>query len=204
MDRNPNDSFDRSQTGLGTGPAGSTPGTNVLHESGTTGDQGSAQSAGAFAAGSGTAGLTGGSEQGTARHGADAVKDKLGRVRERATHFKSTLADRLESGADRLRQRSQGSGAQGTMGALDTTAGAGDTRVQGNREAMQKVGGAVANGMQNTAQWLRNADMQSMRSDVETQVRSNPGRSLLVALGVGWVLGRIFRGGQGGGHGRRS
>jgi hypothetical protein len=203
MDRNPNDSFDRSKTGLGTGPAGSTPDTNVLHESGTSAERGDVQSAGAFAASTGTHDLTSGSP-GTARHGADAVKDKLGRVRERATHFKSTLADRLESGADRLRQRSQPTGAEGTLNALDTSVGAGDTRTQGNREAMQKVSGAVANGMQSTAHWLRNADMQSMRNDVETQVRSNPGRSLLVALGLGYVLGRIFRGGQGGGHGRRS
>ena len=203
MDRNPNDSFDRSTSGLGTGPTGASPGSNILHESGAMADPSSGQSAGAFAGAAGSATSDLGSQQSTTRHATDAAKEKLGRVREKATQFKSTLADRLESGADRLRQRAQGSSAQGSMGALDTTAGT-DTGTQGGRETMQKVGGAVANGMQSTAQWLRNADMQSMRDGVETQVRTNPGRTLLVALGLGYVLGRIFRGGQGGGHGRRS
>ena len=58
--------------------------------------------------------------------------------------------------------------------------------------------------MQNTANWLRTADANSMRTGIEQQVRTNPGRTLLVALGIGYVLGRVFRGqGGSGGYGSR-
>ena len=39
-------------------------------------------------------------------------------------------------------------------------------------------------------QWLREGDL---RATIETQVREHPGRTLLIALGVGYMLGKTFR-----------
>lgn len=45
-----------------------------------------------------------------------------------------------------------------------------------------------------TAEWLRTADVASVKAELEQQVRTKPGRALLIALGVGYVLGRLLRG----------
>ncbi len=44
--------------------------------------------------------------------------------------------------------------------------------------------------MSKSADWLRNGDL---KADIEQQVRENPGRTLLIALGLGYVLGKAFR-----------
>ncbi len=161
----------------------------------TTGDR----SAGAFSDTSGTLGresLGGGSERferkaedmkESAREKFDATKEsareKLNATREKASNLKSTLADKLEQGAEKLRHKA------------DTTT---VTEVGADTERKaRKASDKVASGMENTAQWLRTADVDSMKSGLENQVRSNPGRTLLVALGLGYVVGRMFRGGRG-------
>ena len=55
---------------------------------------------------------------------------------------------------------------------------------------MTNVQDSVARGMEKSADWLRNGDL---KSDIERQVRENPGRSLLIALGLGYVIGKAFR-----------
>ena len=47
--------------------------------------------------------------------------------------------------------------------------------------------------MQSTADFIRNADLDNMKQGVENHVKENPGRSLLIAAGVGYLLGRAFR-----------
>ena len=51
----------------------------------------------------------------------------------------------------------------------------------------------VAGGMQATADWLREADLDTMRAGVERQVKEHPGRTLLIAVGLGYLLGKAFR-----------
>jgi hypothetical protein len=58
---------------------------------------------------------------------------------------------------------------------------------------MAQVSGRVAGGMQATADWLRDADLDSLRSGVERQVKEHPGRTLLIAVGVGYLLGKALR-----------
>ena len=48
----------------------------------------------------------------------------------------------------------------------------------------------IAEGMDATAKWLREGDL---KETVQEQARSNPGRTLLVALGVGYLLGKALR-----------
>jgi hypothetical protein len=108
-------------------------------------------------------------------------------VRERAATAKDSLADALESGAEKLRHRSQGS--QGGELAGATTAGSvatGDGRVA-------QVTDRLAVGMDVTADWLRDADLDNLKSGIERQVKEHPGRTLLIAVGLGYLLGKAMR-----------
>lgn len=109
------------------------------------------------------------------------VQDKFGQVKDKARELQSTLADRLDAGADKLRQRKSATLASATEGGTATATA--DTR-------MANVQDSVARGMNKSADWLRNGDL---KADIERQVRENPGRSLLIALGLGYVLGKAFR-----------
>lgn len=172
------DTFDRSsQSASGSGSETDRLGANLGD---TTGDR----SASAFADTSGTLGRESlGGGQSTLEQKTGEAKEKMHAVREKATTLKATLADKLEAGAERLRHKS----------ATADVSEAGQ-EAQGN---VRRMGTKVASGMESTADWLRNTDMNSMKSNVEQQVRTNPGRSLLVALGVGYVLGRALRGKRG-------
>ena len=109
------------------------------------------------------------------------VQEKFGQVKDKARELQSTLADRLDSGAEKIRQKKTATLASATdSGTVSATA---DTR-------MANVQDSVARGMNKSADWLRNGDL---KADIERQVRENPGRTLLIALGLGYVLGKAFR-----------
>jgi ElaB/YqjD/DUF883 family membrane-anchored ribosome-binding protein len=86
------------------------------------------------------------------------------------------LADQLDEGADRLERLAddqlEGSGARARAG-----------------DAVQ----ATAGWMEGVADYLRSSDTDSMRSDLEGRVRDRPLQTLLIAVGAGWVVGRIMR-----------
>lgn len=52
----------------------------------------------------------------------------------------------------------------------------------------------VVDGAHAATDWVKQADLEGIKTGIEAQVRSNPTRSLLVALGVGYLLGRVMRG----------
>jgi hypothetical protein len=133
----------------------------------------------------GTTGTTGVGSTGMGTAGTGQTADKLGKVKERAKELQSTLADRLDAGAEKLRQRNPSAHLAGATG----TTGVADVGVASN-ERMTQMQDSVARGMHKSADWLRNGDL---RGDIEKQVRENPGRTLLIALGVGYVLGKAFR-----------
>jgi hypothetical protein len=110
------------------------------------------------------------------------AQDKLGKAKEKARELQATLADRLDAGAEKLRQRKQS-----TTLAAATTDG---TAAIASDDRMAKVNDSLATGMTKSADWLRNGDL---KADIEHQVRENPGRTLLIALGVGYLLGKAFR-----------
>jgi hypothetical protein len=51
----------------------------------------------------------------------------------------------------------------------------------------------LAGGLQASADWLREADLDGVKSGLERQVKEHPGRTLAVAVGVGYLLGKAFR-----------
>lgn len=108
--------------------------------------------------------------------------DRLGQVRDQAGQLKNTVADKLDQGAQALRQQAQGQGGgQQLAGAAGGVVSA---------DQVQRLAAPAANAMEKTADFLRSGDL---RGAVEDQVRTNPGRTLLIALGLGYVLGKAIR-----------
>ena len=195
MERNSNDTF-----GSGTStPAGSAGGTSSsASDSNFTRDAGndSAGLADRARAAAGSAATAAGeklSDVGSAaRDSAGAAGGKLSdaasSVRDKAGNLKHTLADALESGAGRLRQ--QGAGGGQVAGAAAT---GGSTGMIADDNRLGQATNQLAGGMQGAADWLRDADMDSVKSGIERQVKEHPGRSLAVAVGLGYLLGKALR-----------
>ena len=205
MERNANDSFGNQNTsdassGAGFGGAGSQAGSQGAGASGTGGFGGST-------GGTGTGGYGGTSDASFSRDTstesggvADRAKSAMGTaqeklagagstVREKAGTLKNSLADALESGAERLRQQAAGGGQ--TAGAAATGSSVGMLADQPNRTA--DYSNQLAGGMQGAADWLRDADLDGLKSGLERQVKDHPGRTLAVAVGLGYLLGKAIR-----------
>lgn len=190
MERNA-DGFTGGSSGGAGGAAGST-GSGY----GNSGDLTGSAGYGAGASGSTGSGASVGGSSSTdaggiadrARDIAGNAKDKLAdvgsSVRQGAGTAKDKLADALSTGADKLRQR-------GGRGQLSGSTGTTDVTVTG--DGVSQVADRVAGGMQATADWLRDADLDTMRAGVERQVKEHPGRTLLIAVGLGYLLGKAFR-----------
>ena len=190
MERNA-DGLSGGSSGGASGSAGSTGGGygNSGDLTGSAGyGVGSGGSTGGASFGGSSSTDAGGGITDRARDIAGNAKDKLAdvgsNVRQGAGTAKDKLADALASGADKLRQR-------GGRGQLSGSTGSADVTVSG--DGVSQVTDRVAGGMQATADWLREADIDSMRVGVERQVKEHPGRTLLIAVGLGYLLGKAFR-----------
>jgi ElaB/YqjD/DUF883 family membrane-anchored ribosome-binding protein len=60
-------------------------------------------------------------------------------------------------------------------------------------ETVRSVAHSAADKLESTAGYIREKDVRAMLSDVENMVRRNPGPSLLIAAGIGFLIGRAFR-----------
>jgi hypothetical protein len=144
-----------------------------------------ASNAGNFSNTEGSAGLAD-----RARNIAGSAQDKLAdvgsSVRDRAGSMKDSLANALDSGADKLHNRASGSG-----DGLAAATSSGDVAMSVGR--MAQVSDMVVGGMHSAASWIRDADLGGLKSGVERQVREHPGRSLLAAVGLGYLIGKAFR-----------
>jgi ElaB/YqjD/DUF883 family membrane-anchored ribosome-binding protein len=118
------------------------------------------------------------------------LADVTSNVRDRAGHLKDSLADALSSGADKLRAR--GANSTDGDGQLAGATGSSSVAIQSDGRVTQ-VTNRVAGGMDATADWLRQADLDGLRTSVEQQVKEHPGRTLLIAVGVGYLLGKALR-----------
>lgn len=108
-----------------------------------------------------------------------AASQGINTLKEKASTLNTSLADKLDAGASKLRQApSAAADIGGGVAALESNPG------------MQNFNNRAADAMQNTANFLREGDL---KATIEEQVRTNPARTLLVALGVGYVLGKALR-----------
>ena len=111
----------------------------------------------------------------------DKVEETPASVRDRAVQMKTQLADKLETGAGRLRQRA-------------TNTKKIDNAIATTKQRVLETSDRVAAGMERSADWLRSANVSSFQQGLERQVRDNPGRTLLIAGAIGYLLGRAFKG----------
>jgi len=111
------------------------------------------------------------------------VRSVASSVKQKASTIPAMLADGLEAGAEALRQRrpSPNATTPGTSVAVTSDS------------SIDAVTDSLATGMQSSAEWLRDADIDKLKSGVEKQVKEHPTRSLLVALGAGYLIGKILR-----------
>ena len=209
MERNANDTFGNQNpndatTGGGFGSTGGTgsqagsQGTNASGTGGFGGSTGGSTGSGGYggtsdasfsrdtSADSGSMSDRAKSAMGTAQ---EKLADAGSTVREKAGTLKHSLADALESGAERLRQQAAGGGQ--TAGAAATGGSVGMVADQPNR--MADVSNQVAGGLQASADWLRDADIDGLKTGLERQVKEHPGRTLAVAVGLGYLLGKAIR-----------
>ena len=150
---------------------------------GATGSQSSTAGA---TSGASTGGMSNADTDSTTQSTVDQAKataqTKYAQVKDKARELQSNLADRLDAGAEKLRHRGQ------TQTLATATEGSSVAARADDR--MTKMQDSVAHGMEKSADWLRNGDL---KADIERQVRENPGRTLLIALGLGYILGKAFR-----------
>ncbi len=145
---------------------------NPSFESGTSGSTGSA--------GTGAEG-TGSTD--TDRGVGGRIKSVASSVKDKASSIPAMLADGLQAGADALRQRRPST----------ATSAGGSSVATVSDPSIAAVTDTLASGMQSSADWLRDADLDNLKEGVERQVKEHPARSMLVALGAGYLIGKALR-----------
>jgi ElaB/YqjD/DUF883 family membrane-anchored ribosome-binding protein len=118
--------------------------------------------------------ITGSKIQGTATSRATS---RIGSGSERGgstiDNIKSTVAEKLHSAADTLQQK------------------AGQTDQPDS--PMATYGTQASEWLNRSADYIRDMDVNKVKSDVQNEVKRNPGRSLLIATAAGLILGALFR-----------
>jgi len=103
-------------------------------------------------------------------------------VKDKAAGLPAMIADGLEAGAKALKQRQPAAATgDGSSVAVQTDS------------SIAAVTDTLASGMQSSADWLRDADFDQLKTGVEKQVKEHPARSLLIALGAGYLIGKALR-----------
>jgi ElaB/YqjD/DUF883 family membrane-anchored ribosome-binding protein len=106
------------------------------------------------------------------REGSD-YEPTRGRSGSTFDNIKTTVADKLKTAAGAIRQKAvQPDAQQGALG---------------------DYGARASNWLDASADYIREANPDQIKKDVQDQVRRNPGRSLQIAGGAGLILGALFR-----------
>ena len=110
------------------------------------------------------------------------ISDTARQMRNKVSDFGRSTADKIDENRD-----AAASGLQKAAMAIHDNAGSlpGGEKVTG-------LAHDAANSLSSTANYVRDHDVNKMMADVESLVKNNPGPSLLVAVGIGFLLGRAF------------
>lgn len=119
--------------------------------------------------------------------GAQQVKD---RVVDAASAAKQKVSDVSRQATDRIDDK-RGPAADALHSAASTIHEKAEQLPGG--ETVRSVAHSAAEKLESTAGYIREHDVRSMMSDVEEMVKRNPGPSLLIAVAVGFLIGRAFR-----------
>src|SRR5579885_1963272 len=56
-----------------------------------------------------------------------------------------------------------------------------------------EYGHTAARALERSADYIRDVDLEELKEEAETRVRQHPGKALLIAAGVGFVLGGLMK-----------
>lgn len=86
-----------------------------------------------------------------------------------------------------------GSGLEATAGVVDRAGHWAESRDGSIGARAGSMAHDLADSLESAARYLRSGDFASMRTDIEQGIRKHPMRAALIAVGTGFVLGRILR-----------
>ena len=110
------------------------------------------------------------------------MSDAADQVKDKVSSLGRTAADKIDE--------NRGAAAGGLEKAASAIHEKADSLPGG--EKVTSMAHATAEKLSSTADYVRDHDVSTMMSDVETVVKNNPGRSLLAAAVVGFLVGRAF------------
>ena len=104
-------------------------------------------------------------------------------VKDKMSDFGRTAVDKIDESRDTA------------AGGLEQAATALHGKAEGlpGGEKVTSLAHATADKLTSTADYVRDHDVNQMMADVETLFKNNPGRSLLAAAVIGFLVGRAFR-----------
>ena len=105
-----------------------------------------------------------------------------------AGNLQATLADRLDAGAAAIRSR-RAAQSEGEVEEVEAPS----IRLANRANRRDRVEVAVADRMEGTAMWLRETDVTDLGALLRHELRTRPGRTALIALGIGILIGRATR-----------
>lgn len=129
-------------------------------------------------------------------------EDTAQKATEKVTHAAEDAKAKASEAIDTARQRTAEIGANASDKATDVMNAAGDrmsTLAQTVREKAPAEGRAgevaatAAETLERSGRYLREADPNTVRMDLEQMIRQHPIESMLVGLGVGYLLARSMR-----------
>ncbi len=111
------------------------------------------------------------------------------KISDTATQVKDKVSDLGRTAADKI-DENRGAAA----GGLEKAASALHEKAESlpGGEKVTSLAHATADKLNSTADYVREHDVNRMMADVETLVKNNPGRSLLAAAVIGFLVGRAF------------
>ncbi len=119
---------------------------------------------------------------------ANQAKEQAGQAVNQAKEQASEVADKATQAVDQRREQASGK--------LDTAAV--QLRESGEKlpggERSTEMASMAADKVEATSSYIREHDVQDMKSDLETLVRSHPTQSLVAAAAAGFLVGRMLRG----------
>ena len=98
----------------------------------------------------------------------------------------------IKEAPDRMRSTA-GSGLGAAASAIDRAGDWVESRDGAVGDRVGSMAHTLADSLENAAGYVRSTDFREMRTDLEEQIRVHPLRAALIAVGAGFILGRILR-----------
>lgn len=137
-----------------------------------------------------TEGMTGRTQE----RGGTQFGERMGQAREKPEGLKERVTERARSAMESGKHRAV-EGMESVGEKIDRGAEAMERRGRMSGQVgklMHRAGDALESG----ANYIRTHELSTIRDDVSTRIREHPIASVGVALGTGFVLGRVFSGGD--------